>query len=111
MKMQTLSVTEFDKRLRGGEPRRFVFDSSNQEADGFGDNARWREEFNVIRCMTNPNRISFVNESGSLTLENVRFVEIGDEKHVGEIYNIICSSLEGTSKDVSYLIIADKIYL
>ncbi len=109
--MQTLSVTEFDKRLREDEPRRYVFDTDNQDIPSGAQNARWREEFYRIRCMINPNRISFLNDNGSLTLENVRYVCVEDEnKHIGEVLRIVCSDLDDISRDVSFLLLADKIY-
>ena len=107
--MQTLSVTEFNKYCGLSEKRRFTFDTDNQEFEE-GENIRWNEKFYTVKCTVNPNRISFQNENGTLTLEDVRFVRFDEERrHIGEVFQIVCRDLKDKERDISFLVLADKI--
>lgn len=109
IKMQTLSVMEFKELCALSEKRRFTFNTDNQDFEE-GENKRWNERFYEVNCMANPNRISFRNESGTLTFEDVRFVRLNnDSPHTGELFQIVCRDFKDKERDVSFLIVADKI--
>lgn len=106
--MKKLSVNEFDKMCNTLHPECFVYSSDNQTAQIKHDNIRAVARYKIMRTFLNPNTIIFINENDTLCFEQVKYIQLFDDKQtIGTVFNIVCRSINKSDNDSVYTMIAD----
>lgn len=106
--MKNLSLNEFDKMCNMLRPECFVYSSDNQAAKIKHNNIRAVARYKIMRTFLNPNTIIFTNDSNTLCFEQVKYIQLYDDKQtVGTVFNIVCRGISKTDGDSVYTMIAD----
>lgn len=104
--MQKLSVWEFKEYCDNLSPRRYIFNSENQEWSRVEDTIRIKVEFGNMIISFNPNTIYLKSKNDFISLERVKYVKLSEKSLLGEVFTIVCGNSLNSLSDKSYTIIA-----
>lgn len=102
------TVRELKEYCNKNKPHCILFHTENQEWYAASDPCKLKMSFPIMLICENPNLICLKSGVNTLTLDQVKFVEINTEATVlGTVFKVFCGSFDGTNGyDTTYTLIA-----
>ena len=106
--MSRLSIYEFEKFFSKVHPKRYLFNTADQEREHDGETFYMTGSYQSATAYSQPNQIFFKGNEQTMCLSGVKYIEVNDDTNAntGIAFEVVCSDIK-SGKDIGYKFVTD----